>query len=602
MKPLSIAPPASAAEIRSVGKDAGVAFPKQLREVLTRCSAAVQFGWNIPMHHAPMEMSRFPRNSGMRDDIWNLPYIRQHTISVFHRRKEYLAQEDISEAFNSPKMWENQFPFAHLYNGDFLTIDVSNPDGPQPVRYFSHELEGLHGKALAPDFFSFVTVLSQLGWAGRVQDDWFGFLAPEDGDKNYLSTEVEGSRNWLAWLARDPNARDPDEPPQSIVAESPAEKALLTAAEANSAAGVIAALDAGARPDVIRDEDWVFANQDQDARYATAVTHAARNSNIPLLEVLIKRGANLNTRRLALGEAAAEGSLETIRWLIAHGARVNGWKDQLKWWPLHFLTLWPLREDHLAVLEALLKAGADPDVPVRGSITMLMQAEPEVARLLLAHGADVHRRNWIGETALHVTGSAAMVRLLAAYGADVNALSTPKHKSGETAKTPLQAQLTREPRTTDEFKQLPQTRREIVRALIELGADPKLRDGRGFNTLSYCGTVEDFETMRALGLDPFERMSNGGTLLHELARRSLRVLSDYGDLFRYLLKLGLNINAVDDDGWTALHFIAQAEYTKAEDITEMLAAGADKSIRDKKGLRAFDYAPRSHTDVRKLLE
>ncbi|HZB61484.1 MAG TPA: SMI1/KNR4 family protein, partial [Microvirga sp.] len=149
MKPLSIAPPASAAEIRSVGKDAGVAFPKQLREVLTRCSAAVQFGWNIPMHHAPMEMSRFPRNSGMRDDIWNLPYIRQHTISVFHRRKEYLAQEDISEAFNSPKMWENQFPFAHLYNGDFLTIDVSNPDGPQPVRYFSHELEGLHGKALA---------------------------------------------------------------------------------------------------------------------------------------------------------------------------------------------------------------------------------------------------------------------------------------------------------------------------------------------------------------------------------------------------------------------------------------------------------------------
>jgi hypothetical protein len=100
-------------------------------------------------------------------------------------------------------MWENQFPFADLINGDMLTIDVSNPDGPQPVRYFSHELEGLHGRALAPDFFTFVTVLSQLGWAGDTHDDWFDFVAPQDGDKAYLSLDAEGSREWLAFLAEE---------------------------------------------------------------------------------------------------------------------------------------------------------------------------------------------------------------------------------------------------------------------------------------------------------------------------------------------------------------------------------------------------------------
>src|SRR3712207_1719660 len=55
MQPLSIAPPASAAEIDAAVKEAGVAVPQQFREVLARCSAAVRFGWYVPMHHAPME-------------------------------------------------------------------------------------------------------------------------------------------------------------------------------------------------------------------------------------------------------------------------------------------------------------------------------------------------------------------------------------------------------------------------------------------------------------------------------------------------------------------------------------------------------------------
>lgn len=42
-------------------------------------------------------------------------------------------------------------PFADFVNGDMLTVEMSAPGEPHPVRYFSHNLEGLHGLTLAPD-------------------------------------------------------------------------------------------------------------------------------------------------------------------------------------------------------------------------------------------------------------------------------------------------------------------------------------------------------------------------------------------------------------------------------------------------------------------
>jgi cell wall assembly regulator SMI1 len=201
--PLTISPPASEAEIAEAAREAGVAFPTQLREVLTHHSAAIRFGWSIPKELRPKAKTRMPKTSSMRGYVWDLANLRKYAISNFLGWKENLADQGDGEEPNTPEMWENQFPLADLINGDMLTIDVSNPDGPQPVRYFSHELEGLHGRALAPDFFSFVTVLSQLGWAGITHDDWFDFVAPEDGDKTYLSLDAEGSREWLAFLAKE---------------------------------------------------------------------------------------------------------------------------------------------------------------------------------------------------------------------------------------------------------------------------------------------------------------------------------------------------------------------------------------------------------------
>jgi ankyrin repeat protein len=55
--------------------------------------------------------------------------------------------------------------------------------------------------------------------------------------------------------------------------------------------------------------------------------------------------------------------------------------------------------------KALLKAGADPNLRDNYGITPLMYAAvhawPETVKLLLAHGADPHIRNWDGHDTIY---------------------------------------------------------------------------------------------------------------------------------------------------------------------------------------------------------
>ena len=98
-------------------------------------------------------------------------------------------------------MWERQFPVFGLINGNTLTIDMRDSNGPQPVRYFSHELDMLHGQALAPDFVTFVMQMGRLGQAGT---EWASFMrfGEWDGDRYYLRADGpaggSGASGWKA--------------------------------------------------------------------------------------------------------------------------------------------------------------------------------------------------------------------------------------------------------------------------------------------------------------------------------------------------------------------------------------------------------------------
>lgn len=598
--PLRIGLPASEAEVSALEAKHGRRVPPQLREILTSYAGRVEFGWHVPSHLMPLEKVHLPYTGGIRHLLWDMSHIDEHAIPNFRGWREQISHDDLSEAPNRPEMWEHQFPFADLPNGDMLTIDVSGRAEPHPVRYFSHELEGIHGIAIAPDFVTFISEYSRLGCAGSEQNEWYPLLGEEVGDRHYLSSKSAGAQKWQAWLDKDPATHGPDEPPPVIMATTPADRALLEAAKLGSIAAVDAALAAGARIDCVAEGNWSDA-------FVTAVIHAIRRGDTAMLQHLADRGASLNTRRLALAEAAEHASADMVRWLIARGARVDGWADE-RHWPLHILiTRRPRSQSapggepaQMAILKALLGAGAKPDAPWDNGITMLMEAGPEASEILLAHGADPNRRDIHGQTALHYVDKADKIRLLIAHGARINAISEPPPSEPYfKAVTPLQRLLqwgrlvgrVGGPRPAG-----------LLEAMLEAGADPKVRDGEGRNTLWFCHSIEDFERMRAFGLDPKETDANGNTLLHRLGY-NIRIAHPQAiAFFKHMLGQGIGINAGNKNGQTILHMLARSAISTDDDVRLALDSGADKTIRDKFGRSAHDMTPRAKPEVAALLK
>jgi len=646
LTPLSISPPASEGALRRIEDAIGMAMPMQLRQVLAQYSANVEFEWHIPSHLHPMEQRQFPTSSLNRGAIWDIDQIESRAIPNFLGWKRDLATVEEAEAPNTPEMWERQFPFYELINGDMLTIDMRAADGPHPVRYFSHELAVLHGQALAPDFFTFITEMAKLGQAGTEWASWARF-GTWDEDRCYLSADSAGGREWRQWLESDPAAVTSDEPPPVILGETDSERTLLEAAQSGDTAAALAAMTAGARPDVVWNPNWPLEYPSYNDEFPTALTYAIRQNNIVLAERLVAMGAGLNTRRLAVAEAISNGSLSTLEWLIANGGRVNGWESE-RYWPLHLLItrrsrfvaasreqlekrlreenkgFWDgegmdseirailaeqtektiasdlaayiSREDYLAMLEKLLHAGADPDARWDNGTTMLMWADPDVARILIRHGADPNARTPGGQTPLHYTSSADTARVLVDAGADIDALASPDGRKSETdpVYTPLQSSL-----MLGDLRGI-----KLPRTLLELGADPAKRDGEGFPTLAYATSVSSFKLMEPYGLDPLERMPDGGTLLHRLYRQRGAIRAAFPNevaILDLLLSQGIDINAVDNTGQTVLH-VAAPDAIDAASIELLLVRGSDSSIRDHAGKLAIDRVPRSKKDLRAALK
>ncbi|MDP9900209.1 ankyrin repeat domain-containing protein [Variovorax ginsengisoli] len=664
--PLHTAPAATESQVAAVEQRHRMAIPAQLRSVLTQLSAEVAFGWHVPSHLRSMEKDEMPNMSFNRDAVWSLAHIDDMAMPIFLEWKKDLAGKDLSEAPNRPDMWEHQFAFYNLVNGDWLTIDATQPDpAKQPVRYFSHELEMLHGLALAPDFFTFITQMSQLGLAGTEWASWMRFGNGVKGDTFYLDAGSDGAKGWIAWLERDPKNVGPDEPPLAVVERTGADRALLSAARANSLTGVDAALRAGATPDCVPSSDWLLDETASEQEFFTAITYATRHDNTAMIERLLQAGATLNTRLLPLNAAVKESALGTVRWLVANGARVNGWKHQ-RYWPLHDLVVTraeiasmtreqyrqrllkrysfgdlsrldtlidqakdeqtrqryrdakraleayakePPKEldkqlkahisqaDYLSMLEALLSAGADPDAPWDNGVTMLGWGGSATARVLLAHGANPNVRDAHGRMPLHSANTGDKVRVLVAGGAEVNARALPPNGEQGTKYTPLQAALLSRSLSGD----------SAILALLELGADATLADGNGRSTLAYCSQEDVFRLIMAKGLDPVALEPGRQTLLHNLTRYHWlprRSFPQEVAFLDFLLGLGIDINARDDQGRTMLHYAAERE-SDDESVPNydiVLVRGADKNIQDNEGKRPVDLLAGSLRKVRTLLQ
>ena len=134
-------------------------------------------------------------------------------------------------------------------------------------------------------------------------------------------------------------------------------------------------------------------------------------------------------------EAAATGYTARLREVVANDpSLVNAYSPD-GFTPLGFAVFFSQPES----VKALLDAGADVNLPSRESmkVTPLASAaaakQTELARVLIAHGANVNARGATGHVPLHeaaANGTVELVKLLIDSGADVNAKT-------DDGKTPL---------------------------------------------------------------------------------------------------------------------------------------------------------------------
>jgi uncharacterized protein len=298
----------------------------------------------------------------------------------------------------------------------------------------------------------------------------------------------------------------------------------------------------------------------------TVLMTASRTGKLGPVKALLARGADVNAKerrgQTALMWAAAEGNAEVVEALLQAGA---DFRTPL---PSGFTPLFfAVREGRTNVVRVLLKAGADVNEamdpqkgsgrgPARGTAPLILAVENghfELAAALLEGGADpndqrsgftpLHILTWVrkpnrgdeadGDPAPIGSGnltSLQLVEKLAEHKADVNA----RLKRGASGRGVLSR------RGATPFLLAAQTADiPLMRALLKLGADPHLPNTDNATPL-----------MAAAGLGTLAPGEEAGT--EEEAIEAVKLT----------LELGLDINAVDANGETAMHGAAYKSLPK----------------------------------------
>lgn len=171
-----------------------------------------------------------------------------------------------------------------------------------------------------------------------------------------------------------------------------------------------------------------------------------------------------------------------------------------------------------------------------------------LAEVLIAHGASARAADRGGDTPLHLVRTAGVAKALLGAGANANARN-------DAAETPLHT-------AWDD---------EIATLLLDNGANVMARDNKGRTPLHalprFQGQEEIITVLIARGADPNARCQHGATPLHEKVAFGATAMIA-------LLDGGSDINAVDDEGHTALDLALGWTHDGAERANTLRRRGA----------------------------
>ncbi|HET8549629.1 MAG TPA: ankyrin repeat domain-containing protein, partial [Bryobacteraceae bacterium] len=350
--------------------------------------------------------------------------------------------------------------------------------------------------------------------------------------------------------------------------------------------------------------------------------------NARMIELLLKAGADPNSAlpggETPLMTAARTGNVDAVKILLAHSANVNAREERRGQTAL----MWAAAEGHTDVVEALIQSGADIRASVPSGYTPLLFAVREgrigAVKALLKAGATVNETIQprqlpgprpasgagaprAGTSALHLAVANAHYELAAMLldaGADPNAAGpgyTPIHML-PTVRKPGGGDNDPPPRGSGNMSSL-----EFLKKMAAHGANLNARMTRrvnfGLTSLNTAGATPfllaarggDAELMRALaalGADPLLPNADGATPLIVAAGLGTRspgedagTESEVLEAVQVALELGNDINAVDNNGETAMH---GAAYKNLPAVVEFLASkGANIEVWNRKNKQGW---------------
>jgi ankyrin repeat protein len=292
----------------------------------------------------------------------------------------------------------------------------------------------------------------------------------------------------------------------------------------------------------------------------TILMTAARTGNPDVVRILLEHnGSDVNAKEGSYGEtalmwAASENHPAAAKLLIEHGAEVNARSNKLTWPKDRFglegvITVLPhgswtplmyaARQGSLGAARVLAEMGADLNLIDPDGTTALVLAiingHYDTAALLLSKGADPNLADSTGMAALYAA-------------VDMNTL-------GEVYGRPARQQVSGDTTGLD-----------LIGLLLKNGANPALAQRNHTPAL-----------MMAAGFGRGLGVFAGDYATEAQMIEGLKVLLD-----RHV-----DVNAVNDNGQTALHFAALSS-----DATVRLLAehGAQLDVKDKQGRTPLDFA------------
>ncbi|HEX5089034.1 MAG TPA: ankyrin repeat domain-containing protein, partial [Nocardioides sp.] len=320
----------------------------------------------------------------------------------------------------------------------------------------------------------------------------------------------------------------------------------------------------------------------QDDTQQSAFLIATSEGYDDLLALTLRHGADVDARDsfdgTGLIRAAERGHWRVVGRLVRAGVRLDH-VNNLGWTALHeAVTLGDGSRRYVDTVRILVAAGVD--VAIRASRDGRTAVETARARGFGAI-ADLLSRAAQGERG-SLDGDADAVALALRHDADIE--SRDAHD-----RTPLLLAVTED-------------RVDTARLLVALGADPDALDDRHdtpWLVTGVTGSVPMVEVLLPAHPDLTIRNRFGGTSVIPASERG------HVDYVRRVVRTGIDVNHVNDLGWTALLeavILGDGTEPYQEIVRILLDAGADPAIADHDGATALQHAEaRGQSAVASLL-